>query len=107
MQPVVSGDLSSVLPRSELEERFGSQLVLEEYGKKQLPVIARKKPEGLHEVAATVWNRLVTRKWNDVDPKCLAKYFDDHSPTLYKAMERILQTEVVKDIYYVLGWKKK
>lgn len=98
-------DLAAVLPKARLVERFGKDLILEEYGKNQIAAIARKKPGGLHEIGGSVWNRIVGKQWHAVDPRCLAKHFNNQDPNLHKAISSLLKIEVIRDIYYVKGWK--
>ncbi len=97
--------LDTVLPKSQLVERFGNELTLEEFGKSELNSIARIKPDGLHEIGASVWNRIVVRGWHSVEPTCLSDNFDNRDPNLYGAISRLLDIEVIRDIYYVRGWK--
>jgi len=99
--------LSSVLPRAQLIERFGSTLILEEYGKKNLGTIAKKNAQGLLQVGGSVWNRIVQKKWYAVDPLHFASHFQTLDPNLYQAISTLLGVEVIRDIYYVKGWTSK
>ncbi len=98
-------NLDSVLPKSQLVERFGKELILEEYGKDDLTSIAQEKPESLHEIGASVWNRIVNRRWHSVDPRAFGKQFNTRDPRLPLAISRLLGIEVIRDIYYAKGWK--
>jgi hypothetical protein len=99
--------LTSILPRQELVKRFGSALRLEEYGKTALKAIADKNPGVLHHVAASVWNRIVQKKWHRVDPRQFSEYFDTRNPKFYKALSESLGVEIIRDIYYVKGWSSR
>jgi hypothetical protein len=99
--------LSTILPRQELIKRFGSGLTLEEYGKTALKAIAEKNAGALHHVAASVWNRIVTKKWHSVNPRQFSEYFDTKNSKFYKALSESLGVEIIRDIYYVKGWASR
>jgi hypothetical protein len=101
----ILSNLNAVLPKSQLVERFGKELILEEYGRDDLVSITRQKPESMHGIGASVWNRIVNRRWYPVDPRVFSKQFDEHDPRLPQAISRLLGTKVIRDIYYVKGWK--
>jgi hypothetical protein len=86
-------------------DRFGPRLTFEEYGKSHLSVLAKKIPVELHGLGATVWNRIVTKRWHQVDPCQFAPYFHTKSPDLHLAISKLLKIEVIRDIYYVKGWR--
>ncbi len=98
--------LADVLPKAQLVERFGSKLVLEEYGKPLLKIVAMKDPGSLHGLAANVWNRIVTKHWHKVDPQQLGPCFQMRDPKLHTAISKLLRIEVIRDIYYVKGWRR-
>ncbi len=98
-------DLSDILPRARLLERFGDGVIFEEYGKSELSAIAKTNPEGLHHVAANVWNRIIQKGWHTVNPLQFAGYFRTGNPDLHLAISTLIGEEVIKDIYYVKGWK--
>lgn len=98
-------ELQDVLPRRQLVERFGTSVIFEEYGKDDLGAIAKRNPHGLHGVAANVWNRIVFKSWARVNPLQLARYFQKSSPNLHHAISEIVGAEVIRDIYFVKGWK--
>lgn len=97
--------LNETLPKKQLIDRFGSDVIFVEYGKSDLTTIAKKTPEGLHGLAASVWNRIVNRGWHPVNPQQFAPYFRTSNPDLYLAISELLGVEVIRDIYYVKGWK--
>jgi len=97
--------LSVILPKSQLVDRFGAKLVLEEYGKNDLKLLATKIPQGLHGLGGSVWNRIVTKGWHQVDPQQLAPYFRSRSPALHQVISKLLDVEVIRDIYYAKGWR--
>jgi hypothetical protein len=99
--------LSAALPRQQLIDRFGAALILEEYGKEDLKVIAQKNPAPLHHVAACVWNRIVQRRWHSVNPRQFASYFTEHDPAMYLAISQFLKIEVIRDIYYAKAWESR
>jgi len=99
-------NLNEVLPKKQLVEHFGGNVVFEEYGKSDFRTIAAKVPNCFHGLAANVWNRIVFRGWNAVDPQQLAPYFQTTDPNLHAAISEIIGAEVIRDIYYVKGWKK-
>jgi hypothetical protein len=80
---------------------------LEEYGKTDLEIIAKKNPSILHQVAANVWNRIIQKAWHAVDPLQFASQFRTSDPRLYQAISTFLGIEVIRDIYYVQGWKSQ
>ncbi|HWR54443.1 MAG TPA: hypothetical protein VN428_25270 [Bryobacteraceae bacterium] len=88
-----------------MAERLGGRLILEEYGKTALGAIAKRTPNTVHGIAANVWNRIVFKRWNSVDPQQLAPYFRQSDPTLHLAISDVIGNEVIRDIYYVRGWK--
>lgn len=96
--------LAGSLPREKLFARFGSDLILEEYNKKDIQTISRVKGPGLYSLGGNVWNRVVQKKWHSVDPGALASYFETSSPKLPVAIGRTVGAEVIRDIYYVKGW---
>jgi hypothetical protein len=102
-----TGGLNSVLPRTQLVERFGSTLILEEYGKADLEMIAKENAPDLLQVGGSVWNRIIQRKWHTVNPLQFASHFKTLNPSLYKAISTLLGVEVIRDIYYVKGWTAK
>jgi hypothetical protein len=59
----------------------------------------------MHEIGASVWNRIVNRGWHSVNPQALARQFREHDPRLPQAINRLLGIKVIRDIYYVQGWK--
>jgi len=69
-----------------------------------LPAIAKRTPNTLHGVAASVGNRIVVKNWFPVDPQQLAIHFQSSDPKLYRAISEIIGTDVIYDIYYVKGW---
>jgi len=97
--------LSEVLPKQQLEERFGSRLILTEFSKADLKKIVEMKPESLHGIAGNVWNRIVARQWRRVDPKMFARQFDRNDPYLYLHISDSLGIEVIRDIYYAKAWQ--
>ncbi len=97
--------LNDVLPRAELLDRFGADLILEEYGKADIKTIAKKNPSILHHVAANVWNRIINRAWHQVNPLQFATYFRSGNPHLHLAISETLGIELIRDIYFVKGWK--
>jgi hypothetical protein len=97
--------LSDILPKKQLMDRFGGDVVFEEYGKSDLQTIATKAPHCFHGIAANVWNRIVIKGWNPVDPQQLAPYFRAADPNLHRAISEIIGADVIRDIYYVKGWK--
>jgi len=97
--------LKETLPKKQLIDRFGSDVIFEESGKSDLTTIAKKTPQAIHGVAASVWNRIVNRGWHPVNPRQFAPYFETKSPDLYLAISELLGVEVIRDIYYVKGWK--
>lgn len=105
--PRSAGGLNAVLPRTQLIERFGSSLILEEYGKTDMERIAKKHASALHQVGASVWNRIIQKKWHSVDPQHFASHFRRSDPSLYQAISTFLGIEVIRDIYYVKGWTSK
>jgi hypothetical protein len=78
--------LSDILPKDQLIDRFGTNLVLEEYGKSALRTIGNKKPLGPFGLAANVWNIIVLKGRNPVDPQQLAHYFEAADPNLHLAI---------------------
>ena len=98
--------LSEVLPKQQLVERFGSRLILVEFGKTDLKKIVEMKPQSVHGIAGNVWNRIVTRNWHSVDPKMFASHFDTRDPHLYRYISDALGAEVIRDIYYAKAWEK-
>lgn len=102
---LVMNILAGSLPKEELRSRFGSRLILEEYGKKDIKSISRVKPEGLYSLGGNVWNRIIQKKWHSVDPGMLSPYFEAASPKLPVAIGRVVGAETIRDIYYVKGWQ--
>jgi hypothetical protein len=102
-----AGGLSTVLPRAQLIDRFGSALILEEFGKADLETIAKKHAPALLQIGGSVWNRIIQKNWHPVDPLHFASYFQNSDPNLYKAISTLLGVEVIRDIYYVKGWASK
>jgi hypothetical protein len=88
-------------------DRFGSALILEEYGKTDLEMIAKKNAPALLQVGASVWNRIIQKKWHSVNPLRFATYFQTLDPNLYQAISSLLGVEVIRDIYSVRGWISK
>jgi len=105
--PQSTGGINNVLPRAQLIDRFGSALILEEYGKSDLETIAKKNTPILLQVAASVWNRIIQKKWHAVNPLHFATHFQTLDPSLYQAISTLLGVEVIRDIYYVKGWTSK
>lgn len=97
--------LSKVLPRNQLVERFGSELILAEFGKPEIKKILEMKPQSLHGIAGSVWNRIVARNWHEVDPKMFSRRFDKKDPSLYRHISDKLGIEVIRDIYYAKAWR--
>jgi hypothetical protein len=97
--------LSDALPRKQLVERFGSKLILAEFGKPELKTIVELKPQSLHAIAGSVWNRIVARKWHDVDPRIFGRQFGRKDPYLYQHISESLGIEVIRDIYYAKAWQ--
>ena len=96
--------LNQVLPRAQLEARFGSRLILEEYHKADMGQLVRAYPEGVFGIGANVWNRIVSKGWNHVNPRAMSSYFDGSNPRMPLAIGRLIQEEIIEDIYYVKGW---
>jgi len=82
-------DLSDILPRARLLERFGDGVIFEEYGKSELRAIAKTNPEGLHHVAANVWNRIIQKGLHTVSPLHFAGYFRTGNPDLHIAISAL------------------
>lgn len=99
--------LSDILPKKQLIDRFGGNVVFEEYGKSALRTLVRKAPHGLHGLAANVWNRIVSKGWHPVNPRQLAAYFQTGDPNLHLAVSDLIRAEVIRDLYYVKGWKAR
>lgn len=97
--------LSEVMPRQQLAARFGSKLTLVEFGKPELKKIVEMKPQSLHGIAGDVWNRIVARRWHDVDPKMFSRQFDKKDAYLYQNISDRLGIEVIRDIYYAKAWQ--
>jgi hypothetical protein len=97
--------LNETLPKKQLIDRFGSDVIFEEYGKSDLATLVKKIRQGIHGVAASVWNRIVNRGWHPVNPRQFAPYFETKNPDLYLAISELLGVAVIRDIYYVKGWK--
>ena len=89
-----------------LQQRIGTEFVYEEFDKEDLNAIAKRAPSGsLFGIAANVWNRIVFKKWRSVDPLALAASFQRSDPDLYLVISDKQSIEVIRDIYYVRGWK--
>jgi hypothetical protein len=88
-----------------LQQRIGTEFVYEEFGKEDLNAIAKRAPGSLFGIAANVWNRIVFKKWHSVDPRALAASFQRSDPDLHLVISDKLSIEVIRDIYYVRGWK--
>ncbi len=97
--------LSFILPRDKLIDRCASNVIFEEYGRNDLEKIAKINPQSLHGIAANVWNRIVFKRWHPVNPLQFARYFKTSDPLLHQAISDFLRVEVIRDIYYVKGWK--
>jgi hypothetical protein len=97
--------LRDILPLKLLQQGIGAELVYEEFGKEDLTAIAKRAPGGLFGIAANVWNRIVFKKWHSVDPQALAASFQRSDPELHLVISDKLSIEVIRDIYYVRGWK--
>ncbi len=102
---VTMSNLGDILPSRQLVDRLGTGVLFEEYGKSALNAIAKKHPRGLFGLAANVWNRIVVKGWNPVDPQRFAQYFQATDPSLHLAISELIGAEVIRDIYYVKGWK--
>ncbi len=70
-----------------------------------LSAIAKRAPNSLHGIAGNVWNRIVFKGWNPVDPRQLTVYFQKLDLTLHLAIANLIGEEVIRDIYYVRSWR--
>ena len=77
-----AGGLSTVLPRAQLIDRFGSALILEEFGKADSETIAKKHAPALLQIGGSVWSRIIQKNWHPVDPLHFASYFQNSDPNL-------------------------
>lgn len=98
--------LDSVLPKRQIVERFGAELIFEEYGKNDLAAIERREPDCVHGIAASVWNRICFKNWHYVDPLQFAAYFQASNPSLHIAISTLIREEVIRDIYSATVWRK-
>jgi hypothetical protein len=106
-QPPGVSQLSTILPREQLIGRFGSALILEEFGKADLKTIAKKHPSAVLQIGGSIWNRIVQKKWHPLNPLHFAHYFQKSDPNLYQAISTLLGVDVIRDIYYVKAWTSK
>jgi hypothetical protein len=96
--------LCDVLPRQQLVDRFGASLILEEFGKAEMARIKDIKPATVFGIGASVWNRIVTKRWKPVQPHKMARYFQTTDPNLPVAIGKLIKEEVIQDIYLARGW---
>jgi len=98
--------LDRVFPKQEIVNRFGADLIFEELGKSDLAEIARRNRACVFGIAASAWNRIVVKQWHNVRPTQFAAYFQKGDPDLHAAISRLIQAEVIRDIYSVKVWRK-
>ncbi|MGF6265221.1 GNAT superfamily N-acetyltransferase [Paraburkholderia youngii] len=97
--------LEGIVPLSQLRERFGDSLTVEMFGRENLPKIIKDKPLGMHSLGGNIWNRIVTREWNDVDPMQLRTHFQRSDPKLHSAISKVVGENAIRDILMVKAWK--
>lgn len=97
--------LKDIVPLPQLRERFGDDLTVEMFDREKLSKIIKDKPLGMHALGGNIWNRIVTREWNDVDPMQLRAYFQRQDPKLHSAISRVIGENAIRDILMVRAWK--
>jgi hypothetical protein len=97
--------LADIVPMSELRERFGDDLTVQTFTKDDLSKILKDKPIGMHALGGNVWNRVVTKQWNNVDPMQLSGHFQRQNPKLHAAISKVIDEEAIRDILMVKAWR--
>jgi hypothetical protein len=99
----VKVNMHSIFPIDEVRPHFSSRLQFRQFGLEEYAQIVRFEAQGIGNVGATVWNRMVHAKVHDVDPKALQKYFKQDGkidPEIVFAIGEIIGEPVIKDISY-------
>jgi hypothetical protein len=94
--------LRSIFPVQELRQKFDNLTVLQK-GKKDWQELCDLKPESMHEVGMTIWDLVVTRGTDDVDPQALADSVQNADPKVAVKIKKILKKPVMFDLYYGRG----
>ncbi|WP_108126732.1 hypothetical protein [Saccharospirillum mangrovi] len=92
-------NLSDIFPKESISKKFNSEISIQERGRKNLNEIANLKTGCMVEIGGGAWDRYVQQN-PSCDPRALGSFFDDGSPKLYLAMERLTGLKVLKDILY-------
>lgn len=97
--------LADIVPMADLRERFGEDLTVQTFTKDELSKILKDKPVGMFALGGNVWNRVVTKQWNNVDPMQLSGHFQRRNPKLHAAIGKVIGEEAIRDILMVKAWR--
>lgn len=95
--------MHSIFPIDEIRSHFSPRLTFRQFGLEDYDEIIRLNPQGVANVGATVWHRLVQARGGDLDRMALRNYFrEDGSidPKIVPAIGEIIGEPIIKDISY-------
>lgn len=91
-------DISEILPRTEIQDRVDGKYKITET--RSFRKINDLKKSSVFEIGSTVWDRHVSAPDCPHSPKHFSSYFDNRSPGLIRAIERLLEKELMHNLYY-------
>jgi hypothetical protein len=102
-QMIVGGmsamSLKKIFPAKRLKGMFTDVSIINR-GKKDWHELCDEKPHAMHEIGMTIWDLIVTRGTDDVDPMAMADSVTTADPQVAVKIKKLLQKPVMFDLYY-------